>query len=57
MLWFLGGYVLVSVAFYSYITITAKEEPEGLEVPLGLPAPSSQPTFAKAPVHAGRRAA
>jgi hypothetical protein len=37
MLWFLGGYVLVAVAFYSYITTTAQEEPEALQMGLGMP--------------------
>lgn len=28
MLWFFGGYILAAIAFYSYITVTAKDEPD-----------------------------
>ncbi|HEY3329632.1 MAG TPA: hypothetical protein VGK19_06385 [Capsulimonadaceae bacterium] len=31
MLLFIGGYVLVAVAFYSYIALTAQEEPQAAE--------------------------
>jgi len=31
MLWFIGGYVLVAVAFYSYITMTSQEDPDSIE--------------------------
>jgi len=31
MLLFIGGYVIVAVAFYSYMVLTAKEEPETSE--------------------------
>ncbi|MDR3709969.1 MAG: hypothetical protein P4L33_16860 [Capsulimonadaceae bacterium] len=57
MVWFFGGYVLVAVAFYSYITMTAKEEPEPREMPAGLSAPGTQPAYAKASAHTGRKAA
>jgi hypothetical protein len=30
MWWFVTGYVLAAVAFYTYITATAVEEPEAL---------------------------
>ena len=37
MLWFLGGYVFVAVAFYSYIAMTAIEDPTSIGVTLANP--------------------
>lgn len=31
MWWFVGGYLLIAAAFYTYITATAKEDPEEAE--------------------------
>ena len=40
MLWFFGGYVLAAIAFYSYITVSAKEMPEYGEMPSGMTTPA-----------------
>lgn len=38
MWWFVGGYLLIAAAFYTYIVVTAQEEPEEAHNALGRPA-------------------
>ncbi|HEX5323000.1 MAG TPA: hypothetical protein VFW40_04380 [Capsulimonadaceae bacterium] len=35
MWWFVGGYLLIAAAFYTYIVVTAQEEPEEAQYALG----------------------
>lgn len=35
MLWFVGGYLLIAAAFYTYIVVTAQEDPEEAQAALG----------------------
>ena len=37
MWWFVGGYLLIAAAFYTYIVVTAQEEPEEAHDALGQP--------------------
>jgi hypothetical protein len=38
MWWFVGGYLLIAAAFYTYIVVTAQEEPDEAHNALGRPA-------------------
>ncbi len=45
MLWFLGCYVLVAFAFYSYIAMTAQEDPTTATSVNGLTTPVREYAF------------
>lgn len=42
MWWFVGGYLLIAAAFYTYIVVTAQEDPEEAQAALS----PQQPTLA-----------
>jgi len=54
MLLIFGGYVLVAVAFYTYVVTTAQEEPKSSEIDEHLPVRHYKLQVAKAHVHAKR---